>query len=87
MFATEVKEKNAYAVALENFDLAANALGLDENLRAMIKYPERILCVSVPVRMDSGKTVRFEGFRVQHRPCAVPPRGASGSIPTSRRMK
>ncbi|MDR3701118.1 MAG: Glu/Leu/Phe/Val dehydrogenase dimerization domain-containing protein, partial [Candidatus Sulfopaludibacter sp.] len=66
MLASLVEEKNAYEVALENFDLAANALDLDENVRAMIKYPERILSVSVPVRMDSGKVVRFEGYRVQH---------------------
>ena len=60
MSATATKPINAYDVALENFDLAANALGLDDNIRAMIKYPERILCVSVPVRMDTGKIVRFE---------------------------
>ena len=65
--ATKTIEKNAHEVALENFDLAANALDLDPNVRAMIKYPERELKVSVPVRMDSGKIVRYEGYRVQHR--------------------
>ena len=30
---------NAYDVALENFDLAANALELDDSIRSMIKYP------------------------------------------------
>ena len=68
-------EKNAYEVALENFDLAANALELDNNVRAMIKYPERILSVSVPVRMDDGKVVRFEGFRVQHSTMRGPAKG------------
>jgi len=75
MLATATTEKNAYAVALENFDLAANALGLDDNLRAMIKYPERILSVSVPVRMDTGKVVRFEGYRVQHSTMRGPAKG------------
>lgn len=55
--------------------LASNALGLDENLRAMIKYPERILCASVPVRMDTGKVVRFEGYRVQHSTMRGPAKG------------
>ena len=43
MLATAITdaEKNAYEVALENFDLAANALELEDNVRAMIKYPER----------------------------------------------
>ncbi|MGA3017988.1 MAG: Glu/Leu/Phe/Val dehydrogenase [Bryobacteraceae bacterium] len=66
---------NAYAVALENFDLAANALELEENVRAMIKYPERELTVSVPVRMDDGKIVRFEGYRVQHSTQRGPAKG------------
>jgi glutamate dehydrogenase/leucine dehydrogenase len=60
---------------MENFDLAANALDLDPNLRAMIKYPERILSVSVPVRMDTGKVERFEGFRVQHSTMRGPAKG------------
>ena len=68
-------EKNAYEVALENFDLAANALELDESVRAMIKYPERVLSVSVPVRMDTGKIVRFEGYRVQHSTMRGPAKG------------
>ena len=76
MLATSVAvEKNAYEVALENFDLAANALELDNNVRAMIKYPERILGVSVPVRMDDGKVVRFEGYRVQHSTMRGPAKG------------
>jgi glutamate dehydrogenase/leucine dehydrogenase len=60
---------------LENFDLAANALELDDGVRAMIKYPERILSVSVPVRMDNGKIARFEGFRVQHNTMRGPAKG------------
>src|ERR1039457_5026336 len=75
MLATEIKVQNAYDVALENFDLAANALELEENVRAMIKYPERILCVSVPVRMDTGKILRFEGYRVQHSTTRGPAKG------------
>ena len=75
MLATATAEKNAYDVALENFDLAANALELEDNVRAMIKFPERILAVSVPVRMDNGKIVRFEGFRVQHNTMRGPAKG------------
>ncbi len=75
MLATAVAEKNAYEVALENFDLAADALGLESSVRAMIKYPERVLTVSVPVRMDTGQIVRFEGFRVQHSTTRGPAKG------------
>jgi len=67
--------KNAHEVALENFDLAADALNLDESIRAMIKYPERELAVSIPVRMDSGKIVRFQGYRIQHNTARGPAKG------------
>jgi glutamate dehydrogenase/leucine dehydrogenase len=75
MLATATTEKTAYDIALENFDLAADALGLEDGLRAMIKYPERVLAVSVPVRLDSGKIVRFEGYRVQHNTTRGPAKG------------
>ena len=75
MLATLTAEKNAYQVALENFDLAADALGLEQSVRAMIKYPERVLQVSVPVRMDSGKVIRFQGYRVQHSTARGPAKG------------
>jgi glutamate dehydrogenase/leucine dehydrogenase len=73
--AIETVVNNPYEAALENFDLAANALELDQNIRAMIKYPERILSVSVPVRMDGGNIVRFEGYRVQHSTMRGPSKG------------
>jgi glutamate dehydrogenase/leucine dehydrogenase len=75
MLATATIEKNAYDVALENFDLAADALELDASVRAQIKYPERILEVNVPVRMDTGQTARFRGFRVQHSTMRGPAKG------------
>ena len=34
---------------MENFDLAADALNLTVDVRNMIKYPERILHVNLPV--------------------------------------
>ena len=66
---------NAYTVALENFDAAANVLGLNNDIREVIKYPERILTVSVPVRMEDGHIHRFEGHRVQHSTARGPAKG------------
>ncbi len=51
---------------MENFELAADALNLTIDVRNMIKCPERILQVSLPVRLDNGHIQRFEGYRVQH---------------------
>ncbi|MGA3264382.1 MAG: Glu/Leu/Phe/Val dehydrogenase [Terracidiphilus sp.] len=75
MMTTARLADNSYDVALENFDAAADALGLDNDTRAMIKYPERILTVSVPVRMDDGRIHRFEGYRVQHSMVRGPAKG------------
>ena len=77
MLATKLEE-NAYDVALENFDSAADALGLDNDTREMIKFPERVLTVTVPVRMDDGHIRRFEAYRVQHNSTARGP--AKGGI-------
>jgi glutamate dehydrogenase/leucine dehydrogenase len=66
---------SAYDVALENFDAAADALDLSTDIREMIKYPERILMVAVPVRMDDGTIHRFEGYRVQHSSVRGPAKG------------
>src|SRR5450631_240698 len=67
--------RNAYEAALENFDAAAKTMGLDNDVVEMIKYPERVLTVAVPVRMDDGHIHRFEGFRVQHSSVRGPAKG------------
>jgi len=67
--------RSAHEAALHNFDLAANALNLEPDVREMIKYPERILEVTLPVRMDDGHIHRFEGYRVQHSTARGPGKG------------
>jgi glutamate dehydrogenase/leucine dehydrogenase len=72
---SDVVKNNAYEAALENFDLAADALELESDVREMIKYPERILEVNLPVRMNDGHIHRFEGYRVQHSTARGPAKG------------
>jgi glutamate dehydrogenase (NAD(P)+) len=55
-----------WASAQRQFDIAAERLGLDPGLRAVLRECERELIVSVPVRMDDGSVRVFEGYRVQH---------------------
>jgi glutamate dehydrogenase/leucine dehydrogenase len=74
MLAT-IATKGAYDFALSNFDVAAGALELDQDVRELIKYPERILTVTVPVRMDNGRIRRFEAYRVQHSTVRGPAKG------------
>ena len=70
-----VINESAYDVAMANFDAAADKLELSNDIRAMIQYPERVLTVSVPVRMDDGHIRRFEAYRVQHSSVRGPSKG------------
>jgi len=57
---------NPYDVAVEQFDEAAERLGLSQAMRAILRKPKRELIVNFPVRMDNGDTQMFTGYRVQH---------------------
>ncbi len=57
---------DAWAVAQRQFDIAADRLKLDPQLRAVLREAERELIVSVPVRMDDGRVEVYTGYRVQH---------------------
>lgn len=57
---------NPYDNFLSVLDNAAKIIGLEPEDYITLKYPERELKVSVPVRMDDGSLKVFEGFRVQH---------------------
>ena len=61
---TEGVKKRPFEAALENFDIAANELELDVNMRGTIKCPERVLEVNLPVRMDDGSIRWFTGYLV-----------------------
>ena len=57
---------NAWHVAQQQFDLAADRLNLDPGLRQVLREPRRELTVHFPVHMDDGSVQVFTGFRVQH---------------------
>ncbi|MEX1335109.1 MAG: Glu/Leu/Phe/Val dehydrogenase [Candidatus Limnocylindrales bacterium] len=57
---------DAWAVAQRQFDIAADRLNLDQQLRAVLREAERELIVTVPVRMDDGRVEVYTGYRVQH---------------------
>ena len=57
---------NAWHVAQQQFDLAADRLNLDPGLRRVLREPRRELTVHFPVKMDDGSVQVFTGYRVQH---------------------
>jgi glutamate dehydrogenase (NAD(P)+) len=68
-------EKNPFEAMSERFDRAAQLLGLDEDLYAVMRVPSREIKVYIPVRMDTGHLNVFEGFRVQHNFARGPAKG------------
>jgi len=68
-------ETNPFKIAQHQFDEAAELLGLDPGMRAFLRVPMRELHVSIPVKMDDGKTKVFEGFRVQYNDSRGPTKG------------
>src|ERR1019366_5544635 len=64
-----------HEMAMENFEIAANALELNADIRNMIRSPERILTVTLPVRMGTGHIKAFVGYRVQHNTSRGPAKG------------
>jgi glutamate dehydrogenase (NAD(P)+) len=57
---------NAWQVAQQQFDLAADRLNLDPGLRRVLREPRRELTVHFPVKMDDGSVQVMTGYRVQH---------------------
>lgn len=66
---------NPFKNYLEQLENAAQILGLDEGLKEQLKEPERFLEVSIPVKMDNGKTKVFKGFRSQFNTARGPAKG------------
>jgi glutamate dehydrogenase (NAD(P)+) len=57
---------NPWAVAQQQFDLAAERLNLDPGLRQVLREPRREFTCHFPVHMDDGSVQVFTGYRVQH---------------------
>ena len=66
---------SVYGMAVEQFNIAADQLGIDEGSRRILSEPKRELTVHFPVKMDSGDIQVFSGHRVQHNMARGPGKG------------
>ena len=57
------------------FELAADRLGLEEDLRAVLRSSYREVQVQIPIRLGDGKIKVFSGYRVQHNGARGPYKG------------
>ena len=68
-------DSDTFKMACRQFDQAADAISLPEEIRDRTKYPRRCVAVAVPVKMDDGSVNLFEGYRVQHNLSMGPSKG------------
>lgn len=69
------KKINPFETAKQQIESAGKKLNLGKGIIEVLKHPERELTVSIPVKMDNGKTKVFTGYRVQHSTARGPAKG------------
>lgn len=69
------KNINPWEMVQAQIDKAVRHIECDPNMIEKLRHPERSLLVSVPVRMDDGRTKVFKGYRVQHSTVRGPAKG------------
>lgn len=60
---------------MERFNIAAEKLGLSDEVYNVLKNPAKQVIVSLPITMDNGKIQVFEGIRVIHSNILGPAKG------------
>ena len=68
-------ETPLYRTALAQYEQALPHANVDDLVSERLRYPERALVVSIPVKLDSGRYTVFPGYRVQHSTVLGPTKG------------
>ena len=76
------KPKDMYESVKEQFENAANLMGLDSNIKKILSATNSEIIVNFPVRLDSGEVEVFTGYRVQHNNALGPYKGGLRYHPT-----
>jgi glutamate dehydrogenase (NAD(P)+) len=67
--------ENPYAIAKEQLRRVAELFAIDPNLVNVLQECKKSVVVSVPVTMDDGRILAFEGYRVTHNIARGPSKG------------
>ena len=67
--------ENPLESMMERFNIAAEKLGLSDEVYNVLKNPAKQVIVSLPITMDNGKIQVFEGIRVIHSNILGPAKG------------
>jgi glutamate dehydrogenase (NAD(P)+) len=68
-------EDPLFRQALGQFDQVVERAGVPDGVAEVLRYPERALSTSIPVRLDDGSVGVFPGYRVQHSSVLGPTKG------------
>ncbi len=69
------KTLNPFEIAKQQLKMACDRLGVDPVVYEFLSKPQRVIEVSIPVKMDDGSVRVFTGFRVQHNNAIGPTKG------------
>lgn len=64
-----------FQMAIRQLESVASHIDLDPGILIRLRSPKRAMVVSIPVRMDDGRTENFIGYRVQHSLTSGPSKG------------
>ncbi|MGI8644279.1 MAG: Glu/Leu/Phe/Val family dehydrogenase [Thermomicrobiales bacterium] len=73
--ADEGPERDLFDIAVEQFHIASDVLGVDDDMRRILSCCQTELTVHFPVEMDDGSVQVFTGHRVQHNNGPGPTKG------------
>ncbi len=69
------EELNPFKIVQKQIKEACDKLGYDDSVYELLKEPERVMTVHIPVKMDDGTIKTFTGFRSQHNTAVGPAKG------------
>jgi glutamate dehydrogenase (NAD(P)+) len=72
---TFLHEENPFEAMMSRFDRAAELLDLEPGIYKILRHPEKVITVSVPVLMDNGEVEVFTGHRVLYNTARGPGKG------------
>ena len=64
-----------FRTAIAQFEQALPYSDVSDAVAERLRYPERAVMLSIPVRLDDGRRVVFAGYRVQHSSVLGPTKG------------
>lgn len=72
---SQVVHESMFDSVLARLDAAAKTMGLSEDVAQVLRNPQKLVKVSLPVTMDNGKIQIFEGYRCVHSTHLGPSKG------------